>query len=397
MPATTLQTAKTSKNKTAKSTFRKLTGKLHLWLGLSTGLIVFIVAITGCIYAFQVEIQDLTQPFRFVTPQAKAFLTPTQIREISDKALPGKHIHSVLYQGNSRAAKAIYFSAEEDNRYYDFVYVNQYTGQVLKVKDEYADFFRLVLDGHFYLWLPHDIGQPVVASATLVFLVMVVSGIILWWPKNKNGAKQRFSIKWNARWRRKNYDLHNVLGFYISWLALLFALTGLVWGFQWFAGGVYGLASGGKTYLPYEEPISLKPETLSVAGMPVADKIWHKMLQEHLQAETYEIHFPETEASPILAAMNSDAKTYWKLDYRFFDQYTLKELPVTHQWGRLEQATGADKLMRMNYDIHVGAILGLPGKFLAFFASLLIASLPVTGFMIWWGRRNKAKKGELVF
>jgi uncharacterized iron-regulated membrane protein len=43
----------------------------------------------------------------------------------------------------------------------------------------------------------------------------------------------------------------------------------------------------------------------------------------------------------------------------------------------------------MNYDIHVGAILGFPGKVLAFLASLIAASLPVTGFMIWWGRRKK--------
>jgi len=51
----------------------------------------------------------------------------------------------------------------------------------------------------------------------------------------------------------------------------------------------------------------------------------------------------------------------------------------------------ADKIVRMNYDIHVGAVLGLPGKFLAFFASLVAASMPVTGFCIWWGRRKKKK------
>jgi len=42
-----------------------------------------------------------------------------------------------------------------------------------------------------------------------------------------------------------------------------------------------------------------------------------------------------------------------------------------------------------NYDIHVGAILGLPTKIIAFIVSLICASLPVTGFMIWWGRRKK--------
>ena len=80
------------------------------------------------------------------------------------------------------------------------------------------------------------------ATATLVFLVMLISGLILWWPKNKKATKQRFSIKWNARWRRKNYDLHNVLGFYATWIAIILAVTGLVWGFEWFAQGYYRLA-----------------------------------------------------------------------------------------------------------------------------------------------------------
>jgi uncharacterized iron-regulated membrane protein len=58
-------------------------------------------------------------------------------------------------------------------------------------------------------------------------------------------------------------------------------------------------------------------------------------------------------------------------------------------YGKLKDTKLADKIARMNYDIHVGAVLGLPGKIMAFFASLFAASLPVTGFLIWWGRRNK--------
>ncbi|MNE72299.1 hypothetical protein D3C80_1682250 [compost metagenome] len=63
-------------------------------------------------------------------------------------------------------------------------------------------------------------------------------------------------------------------------------------------------------------------------------------------------------------------------------------------YGRFKNATVADKIQRMNYDIHVGAVLGLPGKILAFFASLIASSLPITGFMIWWGRRKKSKEGS---
>jgi uncharacterized iron-regulated membrane protein len=84
------------------------------------------------------------------------------------------------------------------------------------------------------------------------------------------------------------------------------------------------------------------------------------------------------------------------MDYRYFDQYTLEEIDVDQIYGRLDKASIADKMFRMNYDIHTGAIIGLPGKFLAFFASLIAASLPVTGFLIWWGRSKKNREEALI-
>ncbi len=347
------------------------------------------MAITGCMYAFQEEIKAFYQPYIYVEPQQKAFLPPSQLREIADAQVPGKHIHGILYKGKHNAVNAIYYMEDE---YYDFVYLNPYTGEVLKVKNELTDFFRFVLNGHFYLWLPHDIGRPVVASFTLIFIVMLISGIVLWWPKNKFSIKQRFTVKWDARWRRKNYDLHNVTGFYICWLALIFAVTGLVWGFEWFAKGYYGIASGGKKLLPYDEPLSDYSARNNSYDMPVIDKLWYKMQEEHPEAKSIEMHFPHDDKTSIMAAINPEESTYYKTDHRYFDQYTMAELSVDHQWGRYLELSAANKLMRMNYDIHVGAILGLPGKILAFFISLLIASLPVSGFMIWYGRRNKEKK-----
>jgi uncharacterized iron-regulated membrane protein len=370
-------------------TFKKLTGKVHLWLGLSSGLIVFIIAVTGCIYAFQEEIQNLTQPYRVVEAQQKQFLPPSEIQKIAESALPNKHLHAVLYQGTTGSARAIFYSDAPEEYYYK-VYINQYTGEVLKVNNEEEGFFPFILDGHFYLWLPHDIGKPVVASATLVFLVMVISGIILWWPKNKNGGRQRFTIKWDGRWRRKNYDLHNVMGFYVMWVGVIFAITGLVWGFEWFMKSYYKTMAGGKDFIEYSSPKSALNQPMNFSS-PAIDQIWQIMKTEYPQAGAIEVHIPEGPNDCIAANANPDPSTYWKIDYRYFDQYTLKELPVDHMWGRLQNASGADKLMRMNYDIHVGAVLGLPGKILAFCMSLIIASLPVTGTLIWWGRKKKSK------
>jgi uncharacterized iron-regulated membrane protein len=104
-----------------------------------------------------------------------------------------------------------------------------------------------------------------------------------------------------------------------------------------------------------------------------------------------ELHLPESDTVPIAVNVNPDATTYWKTDYRYFDQQTGKELSVSHQWGRFKNATSSEKLMRMNYDIHVGGIAGLPGKIFACLMSLVIASLPITGFLIWYGRKYKKK------
>lgn len=365
---------------------KKITRTLHLWLGLTSGLLVFIVAITGCIYAFQEEIQNALQSHRFVDNQHQAYLPPSQIQNITDEKLPGKHIHAILYRDSTHSTTSIYYSFEEN--YYIFVYVNPYTGEVLKVKDEFADFFRIVLDGHFYLWLPPSIGQPVVATGTLVFLFMLISGIVLWWPRNHNGVRKKFTIKWKAGWRRKNYDLHSVIGFYICWLALIFVFTGLVWGFVWFRDGVYLIASGGEKYIDYYNPVSDTSATLAL-NEPAIDWVWRKMVAEYPKAEWIEIHPPEGSLSSIAANANPDAFTYWQTDYRYFDQYTLREQSVDHVWNRLEESSSADLLMRMNYDIHIGAIAGIPGKILAFLVSLTIASLPVTGIILWIGRRKK--------
>lgn len=88
-------------------------------------------------------------------------------------------------------------------------------------------------------------------------------------------------------------------------------------------------------------------------------------------------NIPLSEEYAIAANANPEEGTYWKIDYRYYDQYTLEEVQVDHIYGRYPGAKAADKLLRMNYDIHTGAILGLPGKILAFLASLLCASLPL--------------------
>lgn len=375
-------------------TFKKAIGKIHLWLGLASGLIVLFLGITGCILAFQLEIEGLTQKFRFVKAEDKAYLPPSELKKVGEQHLISKMALGIDYPGKGRAATALYY----DEHHYEMVFMNPYTGEVLKHKNMNRDFFRSIINGHFYLWLPPHIGQPIVASATLVFLVMMITGLILWWPRNKGARKQRFTIKWMARWRRKNYDLHNVLGFYMTWVAIFIAISGLVMGFQWFAKSVYWVSSGGKNMVAHDHPHSDTLQTVKYSDM--ADRLWSRHRPAVKDNEGLSVWYALTKDASMEVVVNHRPGTYYNADYHFYDQYTGEPLQGTGAYaGRYEDASAADKLVRMNYDIHVGAVLGLPGKIMAFFASLIAASLPVTGFMVWLGRRKKklaARSGQLA-
>lgn len=105
-----------------------------------------------------------------------------------------------------------------------------------------------------------------------------------------------------------------------------------------------------------------------------------------------EMHALEDDSSAILVELNRDPSSYNKIDYLFFDQHTLKPIEMPNRfYGKYEEAAAADKIKRSYYDVHTGNILRFPGKILAFFVSLFCASLPVTGFILWWNRRKEKR------
>ncbi len=378
-----------------KRSFKYWTGRVHLWLGLAAGILVFFLGITGCILAFEREIEDAFQTYRFTAVQDKPLLPPTKLKAIADKALPNKVAHSVNYQPG-RTAQVVYY--HDQPAYYFIVFVDQYTGKVIKVKNMDDDFFRIIIMGHYYLWLPPEIGQPILTTATMVFVFLLISGLVLWWPKSRAARKQRFTVRLKSKWRRLNYDLHNVLGFYMTFIVVFIALSGMIMGFQWFSKSIYWLSSGGKSMTAYTETFSDTTRTADLTlNAEAADILWSQFVKaEPTFKGSYDVHIPENEKGAVEIARNPDPSTYWKADYRYFDQHTLKEIEVKHMFGKLSNTSTADKILRMNYDIHIGAIAGIPGKILAFIASLVAASMPVTGVIIWWGRRKKQNKRKLI-
>jgi uncharacterized iron-regulated membrane protein len=115
---------------------KKLAAKIHLWLGLSTGLVVFIIGITGAIYCFAPELQNL-QPYRTVKRENKSFLPPSQIRKVAESRLSGKALQRIYYDDSDKAVMVL-FSKKEEYSY--SVFINPYSGEVLKSRNNDRDF-----------------------------------------------------------------------------------------------------------------------------------------------------------------------------------------------------------------------------------------------------------------
>ncbi|MEO7990249.1 MAG: PepSY-associated TM helix domain-containing protein [Chryseolinea sp.] len=378
---------------------KKIIGLIHLWLGLTSGLVVFIISVTGCIYVFEQELKAwaykdrevIEVPNHAVKKPLSELLQIAQREVGEDHPIQGIEIPEAAdktysfrpFQIRDNKAKT-YFG---EIVYHHKVYVNPYTGKVVKNENSKYEFFTLVLRLHRNLFLKKEIGQVVVGSSVIVFVVMLITGIVLWWPKNMKALKKRLSFKWKntTQWKRKNHDVHSILGFYSSWIVLIIALTGLTWAFDWFDNSVQWLANGG---VKTEKVKPLYSDTTQSGSVLPIDQILFDLKDQNKDAHTFTINFPEKSKGVINASARSGIHIrYTTLRYNF-DQFTGKLLKTAN----FDEKNPGEKLKAMNYDIHTGAIMGLPGKILAFIASLTSASLPVTGFYIWLGRKKKIKK-----
>ncbi|MCL7987610.1 PepSY domain-containing protein [Sphingobacterium sp. lm-10] len=383
------------KTNKGKGFARKINDWLHLWLGLASGIVVFIVSITGCFYAFQSEIKDALEPWRFVEVQADGFVPPSRLLDTAAKYMPGQVASGLTYADEQGAAAAGYFGQENGKRTFSVVFMNPYTGEFLKKQQTRGsgefDFFRFIIDGHRALWLPYEIGRPIVGVATLVFVLLLITGLVMWWPKrwNKSNRKKSFSIKWNGRFKRINYDLHNVLGFYSLLLALALAVTGLVWSFTWFDKALYYVASGGEHKSEHHHPhsdLSNKDRDWTASITPL-DSAWYATLKQVDQVGgMYMTPYLTDEDDSYEILVYHDVGSFYNQSEFFYDRYTLQ--PLEMEGSKFSEAKFADRLQMMNYDIHIGVIWGFPGKVLAFLVSLICASLPITGFLVWWNKRK---------
>lgn len=356
---------------------KQIFGQIHLWLGLISGLVVVVVSLTGCLYVFEEEARDIFQRkyFYVENPQVQR----KNLFEISNAvkmAFPKEKITQIRFKSNADAAYQYHTKSKKA------ISINPYTLQIQGVRDLEVDFFAFILDIHLDLKMG-EIGGQIIKWNILIFLILCISGFILWLPKQKKFLKQALTIKWKTKnWKRLNWDLHSVLGFYGLFVLIIISLTGIFWVFD-SAKSLVSFAVG--------EPITKTKPAKNISKDSTVnfaiERAYYTAKQLYSNENQTFISNPEKSDQPIRVLFRYPYSIVRKQNTLFFDKHSGELL----REDLYKNYNSYDKVMRSNYDFHTGRIpvLGIGSKIIYFLASLFAASLPISGFLIWFGKRKK--------
>ncbi len=388
---------------------KKIFAKIHLWLSLPLGIVLTVVCLSGAVLVFEGEITRALHPklYRVAAPADVRPLRPSQLAGRIGAQMPDS-LHLVSLQLSARSDEPCMAAFRETGRRQ--LSVDPYTGNVNGWAESPA-FFGTVRKLHRWLLDPppskgeKSVGKAIVGVSTLALVLILVSGLILWIPRSRKALRNRLKVSYSDGRRRFWHDSHVTLGFYATLLLLVMALTGLTWSFGWYRTAAYALFGGPQQTTVAQESPARKTDSGSrqsrerTAGREQGERqaetearpfdyaIWDEVLgQLTAHCTAYKtIVLTQTEAQ---VARQSAMR---RIDRATFDPRSGRLAEIT----RYEETPRQQRLRGWFYAFHTGTWGGIWTKILYFLAALIGASLPLTGYWLWWKRLSNKKYRSL--
>jgi uncharacterized iron-regulated membrane protein len=220
-----------------------------------------------------------------------------------------------------------------------------------------------------------EIGERMVGGFSVAMLGLSITGVILWWPR------KILTVGSASSWRRTNFDLHNVLGFYSSIVMLFITLTGVLIAFE-------------RTTDPFVRRLNDAPDPPAPQSTPVAGGRRISVDEAIAIAET---------ALPGAFASNVGIPSGPKAVFRILKKFPEDRTPAGRSRVYVDQFSGkvllventrtaplGTRILNLKRSAHTGDIFGAPTQALYFIVSLGIALQAITGALIWWNARGRA-------
>ena len=382
---------------------RKIFRNIHLWLSVPFGILITLICFSGAALVFEKEVMELChRELYFVKKVEAAPLPMEQLMTKVAATLPD----SVSVTGvniSSDPERAYQVTLSKPRR--ASMYVDQYTGEITG-KYERAPFFNFMFRMH--RWLLDSMkqdggifwGKMIVGTSTLMFVFVLISGVVVWWPRTRKALKNSLKIVANKGWRRFWYDLHVAGGMYALVFLLAMALTGLTWSFQWYRTGFY------KTFGVEVQP-SMGHGNAAANSTAKGGK---REGREGRGAHRYSPYTNWQQVYEQLAEANPDYKQISVSDGsasvavpRFGNQRGTDRYKFNPRNGEITETTlykdldNSGKIRGWIYSVHVGSWGGMLTRILTFVAALIGASLPLTGYYLWIRKKIKRRPASPKF
>jgi uncharacterized iron-regulated membrane protein len=305
-------------------------------------------------------------------------------------------------------------------------YVNPYTGDIVAKPGDGVSlnrFFMSMTQLHRNLWISYrlqslgprsSLGGLIVGVATLIFVVVMLSGLVLWLPRTwKSFTKWRawqpgFKIRFRKGFWCFIHDLHNTVGFYCLIPLLILALTGLCWSFSWYRNAA--------SYVLGEQVLNRQRTQRSEKIAPVDENTKPLSIDEMIErinklipgSGEITLAIPNDKESPM--SIQKGKTGFFALsvkDRTLWDRFRGTVIPIEHYGKTVEVERFTDKPIGTQIAssvraVHFGEITGTSSKVVFFIACVFAMTFPITGIALWTRklvdryRKRKAAKNENI-
>ena len=401
---------------------KKIFRKIHLWLSVPFGLIITLVCFSGAMLVFENEANEwFRRDLYYVETVKESPLPMDKLLEKVATTLPD----SVSVTGvsiSSDPGRAYQVSLSKPRR--ASLYVDQYTGEV-KGKSEGSGFFMFMFRMH--RWLLDSMnpgnegifwGKMIVGVSTLLLVFVLISGIVIWWPRTRKALKNSLKITATKGWRRFWYDLHVAGGMYALIFLLAMALTGLTWSFPWYRTAfykVFGVEVQQRAAQGHEQKSDAQKRDTKLAAHREKKREGNEVRKgersrrpENNHSDMYSVTSPFVYWQEIYDKLRRQNPEYKQISIssgtasvsfnRFGNQRASDRYSFNTDNGEFTETSlyqhqdKSGKIRGWIYSVHVGNWGGMFTRILTFIAALLGAALPLTGYYLWIKRLIKVRK-----
>lgn len=369
--------------------FRRVIFWCHLISGLTVGAVLFIMAVTGAVLAFAPQFEEASEKnVRYVTALEKR-IPYNQI--ISRTSVSSGKIPAIglIIKSDPASSVVVQFGRGKS------VYVNPYTGEILGGASKVHDFMHLIEDIHRRLALAAK-GEALTKACNVVFLFMIISGFYLWWPRNWNplAVKASFVFNPSLKGKARDWNRHNVAGFWSLPLLLVIVLTGLIMSYRWSNAAFFRILGSEPPQQQQKGP-GVPAGGKGEAPMPIHDFNWDAFIASASAKlpvwESMTLRMPPKPDAPVSIFVQGASGPKFARSQMMLDPKTAE---VT-KWEPFHELNTARRGRIWVRYLHTGEAFGLVSQIFAFLGACAAAFLIWTGFSMSWHRFFRKKPAPI--